>query len=159
MSSNRCVTIVLLSAIAAGCHAQARGRVLDMETNRPVVGADVYINPKGRVKTDARGYFVIDKPFHSVTFSHVGYASRSLEAKEVKDSVWLLPKTHQLNEVVVTAVGPKIRFVTGPMGGKAWEYKKPSDGGLSFDLFSAFSFKKNKQAKRRKKIKEILDKY
>ena len=161
MSLNPTISFVVLFAASINGNAQVKGRVIDMETNRPVIGADIFINPKGSVKTDGKGYFVINEPFHSVTFSHMGYASRSLEAKEMKDTVWLLPKSHQLDEVVVTAFGPKVRFDTRSMTGKAWQYKKRDSGSLigDFDFFSSFSFKKNKQAKRRRKIKEMHDKY
>ena len=124
-----------------------------------VAGVAVYINPKGVVKTDMRGRFVIDGAFNSVTLVRQGYESLTLERSEMTDSIWMLPNGRSLDEVVIIGHRPKLGFSTKDK--KFDKYNLPRNNSLigGFDFFESLNFKKQKQKKRREKIKKILDKY
>lgn len=148
--------IVSVFCCSGVCRAQFSAVVLDLETKRQVAGVYVYINPKGVVKTDGVGRFVIDGDFNSITLTRQGYESLTLSKSELCDSIWLLPNGRSLDEVVIVGHKPKINF----------KYKnvemfdnltRPKVSGL--DLMSIFDFKGKKKAKRRNKIKKILDNY
>lgn len=155
---SRFVYIVLFSfwACVDICHAQYSAVVLDLETKRQIAGVSVYVNPNGIVKTDSVGRFFINGEFNSVTLTRQGYESLTLSKSELPDSIWLLPNRRSLDEVVIIGHKPKINF----------KYKnvemfdnltRPRVTGL--DLMSIFDFKGKKKAKRRRKIKKILDNY
>ena len=108
MFAVRLLFSLVLMSVCVGLHAQISGVVFDMETRRQIAGVKVYINPKGTAITDSHGRFVINQPCNGVTFSHVSYESRAYSRKELCDTIWLMPKLHRLDEVVVTAQGPKM---------------------------------------------------
>lgn len=149
--------LVMLAAVE--CEAQFSAVVLDMETRRQVAGVAVYINPKGVVRTDMRGRFVIDGAFNSVTLVRQGYESLTLERSEMTDSIWMLPNGRSLDEVVIIGHRPKLGFSTKDKNFD--KYNLPRNNSLigGFDFFESLNFKKQKQKKRREKIKKILDKY
>ena len=75
-------------------------------------------------------------------------------------TIWLLPKMRRLDEVVIYGKKPKPGFDI-----KAATQRAAAGAGLrggsgaNIDFFSIFNPKARKHAKRRKKIKEMLDKY
>lgn len=141
------------------CRAQKAGVVFDMETRRPVDNVKIYVNPTGQTVTDRHGRFVVNASCHSVTFSHVSYESRSMHKTELRDTVWLMPKMHTLDEVVITAVGPKMRLNIEKISKDASTYGTPSSG-MSFDLFSIFDrSQKRKSGKERERFNKILKNY
>lgn len=151
-----CCLVLLLAYVYS--KAQLAGVVFDMETKRPVAGAKVYINPKGSVDTDSNGHFVINQSCNSVTFSHVSYENRVFNKEELPDTVWLLPRLNRLDEVVITAQGPKICVGKQEVSEYASKFKAPKSG-FSFDIATLFNFKKNKRDKRRKRLEKILKDY
>lgn len=159
MDSFRYILACVALLIADKCYAQFTAVVLDLETRRQIAGVSVHINPRGLVKTDARGRFAIDGPFNSVTIGRQGYESLALDSVELSDTIWLLPNGRSLDEVVIIGHRPKRNFNLGPKR-KAWEQKSTKTGVLKeLNFFDLFRFKENKHRKRRKKIKEVLDNY
>lgn len=155
----RYIYSLLLFLLCVGCRAQKTGVVFDMETRRPVDNVKVYVNPAGRTVTDRHGRFIISGSCHSVTFSHVSYESRSMHKTELRDTVWLMPKMNTLDEVVITAVGPKMRLNIEKISKDASTYGKHSSG-MSFDLFSIFDkSQKRKSGKERERFNKILKNY
>lgn len=132
--------------------------VYDMETLRHVPGVKVYINPKGSTITDNYGRFSVSDSCNGVTLSHATYESLRLDKSEIRDTIWLMPKTRRLDEVVVTARRPRPGFDIKAECQKVL-MTVPRRGGISFDFFQLFRHKERKQAKRQKEIKKMLDKY
>lgn len=132
--------------------------VYDMETLRHVPGVKVYINPKGSTVTDNYGRFSVSDSCNGVTLSHGTYESLRLDKSEIHDTIWLMPKTRRLDEVVVTARRPRPGFDIKAECQKVL-MTVPRRGGISFDFFQLFRHKERKQTKRRKEIKKMLDKY
>lgn len=144
---------------AIGYAQQYSAVVYDMETHRHVPGVTVYINPKGTTETDRYGRFTISGQCSGVTLSHGTYESLRLDNDEIKDTIWLMPKTRRLDEVVVTARGLRPGFDIKAECRKMGVAGPKASSGIQFDFFSIFNRKERKHAERRKKIKEMLDKY
>ena len=158
MLAVRLLFSLVLMSVCVGLHAQISGVVFDMETRRQIVGVKVYINPKGTAITDSHGRFVINQPCNGVTFSHVSYESRAYSRKELCDTIWLMPKLHRLDEVVVTAQGPKMCVRKEEVSKYASQFKAPK-GLFTFDVSNMFDFKGHKNKKRRERIEKILKDY
>ena len=86
------------------------GQVVDEDDRQPLPGVNVLIEgtETGTV-TDIDGRFSLPVPSDSVVlmFSSVGYASRTVTAKQAKASVALSPDVSALSEVVVTEYGSR----------------------------------------------------
>lgn len=98
-----CVLLGLLSASAADPDG-LRGRVVDADTDEPVVGC--IVKSKGMfTSTDKEGRFVINPKAgtDSVSFRFMGYESASLPITADFSCVRLRPKATQLNDVIVEA--------------------------------------------------------
>lgn len=156
----RYILLLLLVVAAVTCRAQLSAVVFDIETRRCVPGVTVYINPSGKTMTDSYGRFAVSGDCNGITLSHGSFEPLALDKSAVRDTIWLLPKMRRLDEVVIYGKKPKpgfdIKAATqraaagaGFMGGS----------GANIDFFSIFNPKARKHAKRRKKIKEMLDKY
>ena len=156
----RYILLLLLVVAAVTCRAQLSAVVFDIETRRCVPGVTVYINPSGKTMTDSYGRFAVSGDCNGITLSHGSFEPLALDKSAVRDTIWLLPKMRRLDEVVIYGKKPKpgfdIKAATqraaagaGLMGGS----------GANIDFFSIFNPKARKHAKRRKKIKEMLDKY
>ena len=159
---HRClyISLLMIAGVAAESRAQLSAVVYDMETRRCVPDVKVYINPRGTVMTDRYGRFVITGKCNSITLSHGSYEALSLARSSVRDTIWLLPKMRRLDEVVIYGKKPKPGFDIGEATRRAAAGTGIKGGsGANFDFFSIFNPKARKHAKRRKKIKEMLDKY
>lgn len=98
-----CVLLDLLSASAAD-PGELRGRVVDDDTDEPVVGC--IVKSKGSfTSTDKEGRFAINpkEGADSVSFRFMGYESASLPITADFTCVRLRPKATQLNDVIVEA--------------------------------------------------------
>lgn len=157
----RYIYFFLLLVPCIGCHAQKTVIVFDMDTRRPVGDVKVYVNPAGLTVTDRNGRFVVNASCHSVTLSHVNYESRSMYKSELRDTVWLMPRMHTLDEVVITAMGPKIRLDINKLSKEASFIGNRGSGVCaSFDFFSAFDkSQKRKSGKDRERYDKILRNY
>ena len=98
-----CVLHGLLSASAVDPDG-LRGRVVDADTNEPVIGCIVKSNG-AFTSTDKEGRFVINPKAgaDSVSFRFMGYESVSLSVTADFSCVRLRPKATQLNDVIVEA--------------------------------------------------------
>ena len=87
-----------------------KGTLLD-ENKEPLIGAAILV--KGttqRAVTDMDGNFIIetDEPSPVLQFTYLGYKTMDIAAKEGHAvNAQMLPDSHSLNEVVVTALGIK----------------------------------------------------
>ncbi len=98
-----CVLLGLLPASAAD-PGELRGKVVDSDTDEPVVGC--IVKAKGAfTSTNSDGRFVITPKAgaDSVSFRFIGYESRSLPIAADFSSVRMRPKVTQLNDVIVEA--------------------------------------------------------
>jgi len=96
-----CIFLGLLSASAADL-GELRGKVVDADTEEPIVGC--IVKSKGAfTSTDKEGHFAITPKAgaDSISFRFMGYESRSLPVTVDFSCVRLTPKATQLNDVIV----------------------------------------------------------
>ena len=92
---------LLALLVATQVHAQHGGVVVHMETGVPLRDVVVMTNTGERAKSDYRGQFQLTKPFTSLTLSHSGFVSLSLERSQMSDTLALMPQFNTLEEVTV----------------------------------------------------------
>lgn len=156
----RYILLLLLVVAAVTCRAQLSAVVFDIETRRCVPGVTVYINPSGKTMTDSYGRFAVSGDCNGITLSHGSFEPLALDKSAVRDTIWLLPKMRRLDEVVIYGKKPKPGFDIKAATQRAAAGAGLKGGsGANIDVFSIFNPKARKHAKRRKKIKEMLDKY
>ncbi|MDE6753803.1 MAG: carboxypeptidase-like regulatory domain-containing protein [Muribaculaceae bacterium] len=97
------VLLGLLSGSAA-VPEDLKGTVVDSDTREPVTGCIVKIKG-GFTSTDKKGYFSLSlkQGADSVSFRSLGYEPLTLPIDSVTSTVFLIPKTTQLKDVVVEA--------------------------------------------------------
>ncbi len=96
------VLVALLVPVAATAKAQRRLLVVNAETKVPVRDVQVYTDNNHHTRTLWDGTCAVPDSFGRVSFRHPNYVQRYILRSELRnDTVWLLPKQHVLNEVVV----------------------------------------------------------
>ena len=98
------LAIILLAAGCISAEAQKQLVVVDVETNTPVAGVNVQ-GKKGVVTTDSLGLFIVPDSSRTLVFSHLNYESRIVNLEEVRDTVYIISKLMNLQEVVVFGKG------------------------------------------------------
>ena len=150
--------LLMTLAMGPSCHiaaAQERCVVIDKETGTPIRNVKVYTNNGQVAVTDYQGRVKIDSVFNSATLSHVSYLPRNIERREMRDTLWLLPRENRLDEVVVWGEDRKnIKSMVASATADAPAYA-PAPGLVTFDFFSLIK-KKPLSRKARKKNKELL---
>ena len=148
--------------------AQRQLVVVDIETLIPVVGASV-VSKGGTLVTDSLGYVSVTDSCKSLSFSHVNYESRIINLNEVRDTVFMISKLLNLQEVVVFGHGKKREFteLQKSLGLDKVEAQLVAGGKRGMDLITAFNTlfvpkkwrKSYRRKQRMKRLKETLDSY
>ncbi|MFA6234323.1 MAG: carboxypeptidase-like regulatory domain-containing protein [Bacteroidota bacterium] len=112
--------LLLLPALAFAQTGKVSGKVTDLETGEPLIGANVIVNSSGTTRgaaTDANGgYVVLNVPIGKVviTVSYIGYKAITVEnvlvrSNETSDKDIKLPSdTYKVDEVVIVAQKPLV---------------------------------------------------
>lgn len=162
--------IVFMMLCTANTFAQRRLSVIDVETLAPVIGANV-VSSEGKTTTDSLGMFSITDSCKTVVFSHVNYESRIVNLDEVQDTVYMISKLLNLNEVVVFGHGKKRDYseLMRLLKTKDTEAELAAanlEVGIKLDLWKVLNFfipkkwrKSYRKEQRKKRIREILDNY
>lgn len=151
------IALYVSLTVYASAEAQTHGVVVDLQTGRPLSGVKIHTDVNRTVSTDEKGHFDITFTFRSATVANKRYVSRTFSARELRDTVRLLPTNISLNEVIVYGSAPKInpmilRDVKQSLVGM------PKGGGLSFDFFSLFR-KKACSSKERERRRKAIENY
>ncbi len=91
-------------AFAAGASLKCKGTVVD-EESEPIIGASIVITGGKAVgTTDIDGNFSVTIPdgTRSLTFSYIGYESKTVDARADMGTIKMTPSNEMLNDVVVT---------------------------------------------------------
>ena len=153
-----CITLTacgLLTFNMSKMNAQTNCVIADMETRIPIRNVKVFTNRGDVYVTDYTGQLHIDKPFESATLSHVSYLERKTPCAVLKDTVYLLPKSNELNTLYVWGkdrqrIKSMVLNITSDLPAYA-----PAGGVATFDFFEMFR-KKPFNKKVRKKNEELL---
>lgn len=86
--------------------AQIPAILIDSLTEEPIIHANVRFEGtnKGTI-SNSEGIFYLETDLsvkRNIVITHIGYKSKNLYLSNIKDTVFLSPKTYKLNEVVVT---------------------------------------------------------
>ena len=154
-------TIILLFILTPiYIYAQVRGVVADMDMHTPLRDVNIRTDRNQGVRTNYRGEFVLSGEFSEVTFGRTGFLPRKLSRDSllVTDTVFLLPRMSELDEVVVIGKAPQPGFNMKETARQGAAMAAPS-GGMSFDLEKMVNFRARRHAKRRKRLEKIFKDY
>lgn len=95
------IVFCLASVFCMAATAQRRGVVISADTKLPLRDVAIRWDNKEVVKSAWDGSFTIPKDFKRVNFCHPKCETRFLRHDEMTDTIWMLPASRMLAEVVV----------------------------------------------------------
>ena len=129
--------------------------VADMETRVPVRDAVVSTKSGYRDTTNYRGICYIPVQFDTLSVSHGKYLTERLTAKEIKDTTYLIPNSHQISEVTVWGDGtPSVS--KGLTEQVRQIFRENTRGGLGFDFAKILDKRYRRDMKHLRKPREIF---
>lgn len=129
--------------------------VADMETRVPVRDAVVSTKSGYRDTTNYRGICYIPVQFDTLSVSHGKYLTERLTAKEIKDTTYLIPNSHQISEVTVWGDGtPSVS--KGLTEQVRQIFRENTRGGLVFDFAKILDKRYRRDMKHLRKTREIF---
>lgn len=102
--------LILLTTTGQLLFAQTKGVVVDKVSRQPISYVSIYAKIGDKVfgtMTNDKGEFSVDFSFQALLFSHISYEKIEITKSELRDSVYLIPTTTMLTEVVVSSKKPK----------------------------------------------------
>ena len=102
--------LILLTATGQLLFAQTKGVVVDKVSRQPISYVSIYAKTGDKVLgtvTNDKGEFSIDFSFQTLFFSHISYEKTEITKSDLRDSMYLIPTTTLLTEVVVSSRQPK----------------------------------------------------
>ena len=102
--------LILLTTTGQLLLAQTKGIVVDKVSRQPIAYVSIYTKTGDKVfgaVTNEKGEFSIDFSFQTLFFSHINYEKTEILKSDIKDSIYLIPTTTLLSEVVVSSRQPK----------------------------------------------------
>lgn len=144
-------TLMIMAACLCMCvTAQRKVVVRDMETRTPLRDVQVFVNGNydKRTVTDYRGEFTVPDTALTLTLCHTMYERLTVDSGGIADTIELLSKLKKLDEVVV--YGKRAGISQSIMlGVKNATAAAPRQGGINFDFFELFNWKKRKRLRER----------
>lgn len=129
--------------------------VADMETRVPVRDAVVSTKSGYRDTTNYRGICYIPVQFDTLSVSHGKYLTERLTAKEIKDTTYLIPNSHQISEVTVWGDGtPSVS--KGLTEQVRQIFRDNTRGGMAFDFAKMLDKRYRRDMKHLRKTREIF---
>ena len=104
----RSIIIIMLALVSMGLYAQQRLTVRDSLTQKPIAYTSVWFGNETGGYTDESGMIEIPEGTKQIRVSHICYETKSI-AKVTTDlqTIFLVPKSINLDEVAISAKGPK----------------------------------------------------
>lgn len=90
--------------------AQNKGVILDIDTNKPISYVNIFSTYNNEVfgtTSNTSGKFNVSFPFESLTFSHINYERCEILHQDLKDTIFLNPKTNLIGEIVISNKQPQ----------------------------------------------------
>jgi hypothetical protein len=104
------IVSVLLTLTGQLVMAQRKGIVIDKESRQPIPYVSIYTKVGENVygaMSNEQGEFSIDFAFQTLYFSHVNYLKTEILKSTISDTIYLVPTTAMLHEVVISNKQPK----------------------------------------------------
>ncbi len=106
----------LLLLIAYPAISQLTGKIINAETGAPIPYVNIWVQDANiGTTTEENGNFSLETTPESlyVVFSAIGFETRTIELKNIKAKIPLIPKTTELQEVVVSSKQAAKELVIG----------------------------------------------
>lgn len=147
--------------------AQKHIVVVDVETGIPIGGVNV-VTSTSKTTSDSLGHFAVSDSCRNLIMTHVNYESRIVKVEEVRDTVWMISKLLNVQEVTVYGKA-KYRDDMKALRKQLRISKKeaqllaadPSNGDLLklLDVIVPKKWLKNSKKARRERLKKTLENY
>ena len=154
MLSSFLLCLLMTICCIGSVNAQRKITVVDMETHLPVYGVSVKTDTALSVMTNYKGEARIAERFDSISFTHLKYLPDRLAYAEMEDTMYLVPKSLMLPDVVVTGVNPDLKRAMKKNHEQM--LMQPTMKGLTFDFANIIDRRSRRDRKHYKKAKEIL---
>lgn len=155
---SRFVVLFVSLVYVVTVHAQRTCVVADMENHVPIKDAVIHTNTNHWARTDYRGYFAMSYAFDSASVYKSGYVKAYVYRQNLPDTVFLLPESHQLNEVEVLGKDMQQHSVDmmQKAGQDAGKNADVSRGLVNFDAFGWMDRRGIRDRKHRRQAQGII---
>lgn len=156
------LVLLLALMVASLAKAQKTCVIANAEDHVPIREALIHTDNNHWARTDYRGYWTMKYQFDSATISKQGFLKTTVYLKNLPDTVFLLPESHQVKEVEVWGKGNEnAKSVSGQGMAAAAEAGKLANMGktqlVRFDVEGLADGRARRDRRHLKKAKNILD--
>ncbi len=150
-----------LSLLALTVYAQKKVVIYDLETKVPIRQARVWVDHARTFTTPYTGVITLPEKFDTLVVSNPKYLTYTVTAKNVGDSIGLIPRTRTLGEVEILGEDLTKRFDKNLSEWRKQDKKElamihPKTSLADFDFVRLFDFKGRARRKRTRKVTEAL---
>lgn len=156
--------LILLVALMVASLAKAQKTcvIANAEDHVPIREALIHTDNNHWARTDYRGYWTMKYQFDSATVSKQGFLKTTIYLKNLPDTVFLLPESHQVKEVEVWGKGNEnAKSVSGQGMAAAAEAGKLANMGKTqlarFDVEGLADGRARRDRRHLKKAQNVLD--
>ena len=152
------ILFLMIWAMALQMMAQKSCVIANAEDHMPIRDALIRTDNQQWARTDYRGYWTIKHQFDSATVSKSGFLKAYVYLKNLPDTLFMIPESHQLGTVEVW--GQKQEHVKD-MQEQATDAagQMPHQSGVSFDLANMLDKRGRRDHKHLKEAKKLLGEY
>ena len=138
--------------------AQKTCVIASAEDHVPIREVLIHTDNNHWARTDYRGYWTMKYQFDSATVSKPGFLKTTIYLKNLPDTLFLIPESHQLGTVEVWGKGQEhVKNMEKQAQNAA--ANTPQQGGISFDFANMLDKRGRRDHKHLKKAKKILGEY
>lgn len=138
--------------------AQKTCVIANAEDHVPIREALIHTDNNHWARTDYRGYWTMKYQFDSATVSKPGFLKTTLYLKNLPDTLFMIPESHQLGTVEVWGKGQDhIKNMEKQVQDAVSNI--PRQSGLGIDLANMLDKRGRRDRKHLKKAKEIMGEY
>ena len=112
----RLFLLILFLTLSLQAQIQVNGIIKDVDTKKPLPFATITTEKVFSTISDVDGkfHFLLSMQPESITISYVGYESKTISLSEIKSffTIYLIPKTAVLKEVIIANINPANAIIT-----------------------------------------------
>lgn len=145
----------VLLFFVAWVKAQKTCVIANAENHVPIREALIHTDNNQFARTDYRGYWNMKNQFDSATVSKLGFLKTTIYLKNLPDTVFLLPESHQLEAVEVWGTD-KEGINRMREQAKQVALGAASSSGMAFDFANLLDRRGRRDRKHKKKAQELF---